>query len=189
MEIPALFLLFFVLLSRDAFGRSTEGEADRKTSRIEAVEDAGEALTPWGPRSWLSERRKRSLFIESQGYGQRDQGSSVAQAPREGARIQMFPQVPSSIPVPAPPVPPPSSRPLHITRLVPMVLEFVGAPAGVNGLYSPPTTEPPTETPTPNLIASLSFALAGPSSMSVLMCASFGTNSESVKLMKYVVSL
>ncbi|XP_047500376.1 uncharacterized protein LOC125046607 [Penaeus chinensis] len=121
MEIPALFLLFFVLLSRDAFGRSTEGEADRKTSRKEAVEDAGEALTPWGPRSWLSERRKRSLFIESQGRIQWDQGSSVAYTPGEGARVPVVPQAPSPA-LASIPAAPASSPPSYITRMVPVFM-------------------------------------------------------------------
>ncbi|XP_037795773.1 uncharacterized protein LOC119591131 [Penaeus monodon] len=153
MDICGLFLLFFVILSRDAFVRSTEGtkgESDRKASRKETVEtpyseDAGEVLTPWEPRSWLPEQRKRQLLIRSQGYGQRDQGSSVAQTPREGARI--------------PPPAQPSPRTMHITRLVPVFMssEFVGAAGGVSGLYSPPTTEPPTPDPG----ALVGFAVGG----------------------------
>ncbi|XP_037795774.1 uncharacterized protein LOC119591133, partial [Penaeus monodon] len=98
-----------------------------------------------GPRSWLPEQRKRSLFIESQGHIQRKQGSPVAETPGDGARVPVFPQAPSPAlaPVPAAPTPPPR---FYITRLAPVFRssQFVGAPGGVNGLYSPPTTEPHT---------------------------------------------
>ncbi|XP_063594478.1 uncharacterized protein LOC134771472 [Penaeus indicus] len=148
MEIRALFLLFFVLLSGDSFGRSTEGESDQETNQEESVEipsseDSGEALTPWELRAGLSERRSQSLFTESQGHVQQDQGSSVAHTPGEGARVPVFPQAPSPAlaPVPAAPA---STLPSYITRLVPVFMssQFVGAPGGVNGLYSPPTREP-----------------------------------------------
>ncbi|XP_037796123.1 uncharacterized protein LOC119591458 [Penaeus monodon] len=149
MEISGLFLMSLVLLSRDAFG-STEGESGRKTTREDAVEMPSsegerEVLTPLGPRSWLPEQRKRSLFIESQGHIQRKQGSPVAETPGDGARVPVFPQAPSPAlaPVPAAPTPPPR---FYITRLAPVFRssQFVGAPGGVNGLYSPPTTEPHT---------------------------------------------
>ncbi|XP_063594479.1 uncharacterized protein LOC134771473 [Penaeus indicus] len=150
MEIRALFLLFFVLLSGDAFGRSTEGASDQETNQEESVEipsseDSGEALTPWELRAGLSERRSQSLFTESQGHVQQDQGSSVAHTPGEGARVPVFPQAPSPALAPVPAAP--ASTPLsYIIRLVPVFMssQFVGAPGGVNGLYSPPNPEPDT---------------------------------------------
>ncbi|XP_063589709.1 uncharacterized protein LOC134771471 [Penaeus indicus] len=148
MEIRALFLLFFVLFGGDSFGRSTEGESDQEASQEESIEissseDSGEALTPWELRAGLSERRKRHLLIQSQGHVQQDQGSSVAHTPGEGARVPVFPQAPSPAlaPVPAASA---TTTASYITRLFPVFMssQLVGAPGGVNGLYSPPTTEP-----------------------------------------------
>nr|XP_027233017.1 SH3 domain-containing protein C23A1.17-like [Penaeus vannamei] len=144
MKIPALLLLPFVLLSSDAFGRVAEGESDRRATREEAGETAsseyaGEVLTPWEPSSRPLERRKRQLWIQS-----RNQEYNL-----RGARVPIFPGAPPLASVPAPPSAPPSPRPLHLTRLVPVFMssDFVGATGGVNGPYAPPITEPPTGIP------------------------------------------
>ncbi|XP_042856745.1 uncharacterized protein LOC122243303 [Penaeus japonicus] len=150
--------LLLAILCHGAFGRMLEGVLDRENV-WEETNGAGEApsseatqgdLTPWEPRSWSRERRKRSLGAQSQnqGYHQRGQGSPIGDfdldaqtAGGESASFHAPPQAPFPIPSPGSPGASPSGRPSNIIRLEPTFVSsaFVPAPGGgVNGLYSLP---------------------------------------------------
>ncbi|XP_042862343.1 uncharacterized protein LOC122247270 [Penaeus japonicus] len=161
MRISALFPLLLALLCHDAFGRAPEGVLGRENVE-EETNGTGEGaapssevkqgdLTPWEPRSWSSERRRRSLGGESQGYHERGQEPSSAEgglaADKPGgegaASFHASPQAP--FPAPAPALPVTSHLPQPF-----MLSDNVRAPGGVSGLYLPPPTEPPPSF-TPNL--------------------------------------